>query len=289
VSNSLFVAAPAKINLFLHVGDKRADGFHDLQSLAVFTASEDALWFEPSDRLTLDITGPFSEGLTFGDDNLVMRAARALAKQTGIQKGAAITLQKMLPVASGIGGGSADAAATLRGLRNLWELDISESELLSVAAELGSDIPVCVASRPAWMAGRGEVLSPAPVIPDLWLLLVNPRVAVPTGPVFAGLESRHGTDLGYPKSFEKLPGLLDFLNTTGNDLEPSACKIAPMIRTVLDRLSAAPGVLLSRMSGSGATCFAIFENADASRVVHQQLADTTDWWVAGTSLAYQPQ
>ncbi len=289
MSNGLFVLAPAKINLFLHIGAKRDDGFHDLQSLAVFTASEDALWFGPSDTLDLNIIGPFAKGLSDGEDNLVRRAARALARYAGVKKGAAITLQKMLPVASGIGGGSADAAATLRGLCNLWKLDLGESNLLTIAAELGSDIPVCMASQPAWMEGRGERLSYAPAIPDLWLVLVNPGVAVPTGPVFAGLETRRGTHLAYPKTFESLSALIEFLKATGNDLETPACKIAPVIRKVLDTLSAAPGVLLSRMSGSGATCFAIFDKAESSRALMQKLVETTDWWVAGTALAPQPQ
>jgi 4-diphosphocytidyl-2-C-methyl-D-erythritol kinase len=288
VTNRVLVPAPAKINLFLHVGEKRADGFHDLQSLAVFTATEDFLMIEPSNTLALEIIGPYAKGLSCGDDNLVLRAARALAERTGTRKGAAIKLQKMLPVASGIGGGSADAAATLRGLNELWKLGLGERDLLPIAAELGSDVPVCVGARPAWMEGRGEKLYPAPAIPGLFLVLVNPGVAVPTGPVFAGLVTRRGTGLAYPSAFEDLPALISFLDATENDLELPACKIAPVIRDVLNVLDTAPGALFSRMSGSGATCFAIFENLEAGQALIQHLAETTDWWVVGTMLARAP-
>jgi 4-diphosphocytidyl-2-C-methyl-D-erythritol kinase len=281
---SLSTVAPAKINLFLHAGEKRADGFHELLSLAVFTEAGDELRFDPCDDLTLEIAGPFSAGLSNGEDNLILRAARALSAETGIRRGAAIRLQKNLPVASGIGGGSSDAAAALRGLARLWNIDISEAELHSLAAGLGSDVPVCLSGRPAWMSGRGERLLDAPPLPGMWLVLVNPRVAVPTGAVFAGLTARCGTKLLLPASFGDLPGLIGFLASTGNDLEAPACEIAPVIREVLTSLKTAPGVLLSRMSGSGATCFAIFDRRTAARELVAHLRQRTDWWVCETAL-----
>lgn len=281
----LSTVAPAKINLFLHAGEKRADGFHELLSLAVFTEAGDELRFDPCDDLTLEIAGPFSAGLSNGEDNLILRAARALSAETGIRRGAAIRLQKNLPVASGIGGGSSDAAAALRGLARLWNIDISEAALHSLAAGLGSDVPVCLSGRPAWMFGRGERLLDAPPLPGMWLVLVNPRVAVPTGAVFAGLTARRGTKLLLPASFGDLPGLIGFLASTGNDLEAPACEIAPVIREVLTSLKTAPGVLFSRMSGSGATCFAIFDRRTASRELVAHLRQRTDWWVCETALS----
>ena len=183
----LIVFAPAKINLCLHVGDKRADGFHKLESLVAFVDAGDVLRFERAQDLSLTIEGPFADGLSIGDDNLVFRAARLLSTHANVSSGAHIVLQKNLPVASGIGGGSADAAATLRGLVELWGLELSASELLAVAAELGSDVPVCIELASAWMEGRGERITAAPKLPDCWLLLVNPSVSVSTADVFRKL------------------------------------------------------------------------------------------------------
>lgn len=274
------VWACAKINLFLHVGDRRSDGFHPLQSLAVFTDFGDRLAAEEADDLSLVLDGPFA-GALGGDDNLVLKAARALAERAGRPAHAKLTLTKALPVASGIGGGSADAAAALRALASLWRLTLDENVLREIAAALGSDVPVCLASRPAFMAGRGEILTLLKKLPRLPLLLVNPGVAVSTKDVFALLGDRRGVDLKLPQTgFDDLADLLRFLENAGNDLETPAYALQPLIGEVLKDLKALPGALFVRMSGSGATCFAIFENtAEAQRAAQKIQLDHPQWWV----------
>lgn len=272
--------APAKINLFLHVGARRADGFHPLQSLAVFTAMGDALQIEAAPLLSLNIQGPFAKGLEGEGDNLVLRAARALS---GMQS-AKLTLTKNLPVASGIGGGSADAAAALRGLSALWNLEKDEAALRELASALGSDIPVCVLSCSSFMEGRGEVLRKVETMPRVPLLLVNPGVAVPTKDVFAALQTRSGADMALPRGrFADTADLLRFLETTRNDLEEPARRIQPVIGEVLSAMSALPGALLARMSGSGATCFAIFADDDCcTRAADKLRQAQPGWWIAPT-------
>lgn len=269
--------APAKINLFLHVGDRRDDGFHPLQSLAVFTALGDALAMEEAGDLSLTIEGPFAKGLAGEGDNLVLRAARALGGG-----GAKLTLTKNLPVASGIGGGSADAAAALRGLAGLWHA--SDKNLHDIAATLGSDIPVCLDSVAAFMEGRGEILRPALSMPRVPMLLVNPGVPVPTRDVFAALQARSGADMKLPRgAFQDTADLLRFLDSTRNDLEAPAIALQPVIGEVLKAIAALPGALLARMSGSGATCFGLFADDDCCRRGARILAEAMPgWWVAPT-------
>lgn len=272
-------SAPAKINLFLHVGHRRADGFHPLQSLAVFTDMGDRLVFDPASGLSLEIDGPFSAGLEGEGDNLVLRAARALGNGA-----AAITLTKNLPVASGIGGGSSDAAAALRGLRRLWNADTDDAALQAVAAGLGSDIPVCVTAATAFMEGRGEILRAAQSMPRIAMLLVNPGVAVPTKDVFAALKTRSGVEMTLPQGrFSDTADLLRFLETTRNDLEAPARALQPVIGDVLTAIAALPGALFTRMSGSGATCFGIFPDDDCcARAANALKSAHPDWWIAPT-------
>jgi 4-diphosphocytidyl-2-C-methyl-D-erythritol kinase len=280
--------AAAKINLFLHVGDKRADGFHALESLVVFADVGDALTFAASDALKLKIDGPFGSGLAAEGDNLVLRAARALAAHVGCKAAAAITLTKNLPVASGIGGGSADAAAALRGLNELWGLGLSGDALRAIAETLGSDVPVCVDSASAWMEGRGERVTPADGVAGAALVLVNPGVAVPTGPVFAGLKTRRGVGtVPHDVPMGDAEALVAFLKGTSNDLQAPALVIAPVIGEVLGELSRMPGAILWRMSGSGATCFALFEDDGAAQMAAIALARShAGWWVkAGTIIS----
>jgi len=278
--------APAKINLFLHVGDRRADGYHPLESLVVFVDAGDRLAFERADALSLTLDGPFGEGLAGEGDNLVLRAARALAARAGVSNGAAIKLTKNLPVASGIGGGSADAAAALRGLARLWKLDIGPDAMMDVAALLGSDVPVCVASRSAFMEGRGEIVTALNGVPSVAMVLVNPGVAVPTPAVFRALNARSGLGMARPSSFgADARALADYLRKTKNDLEAPALAIAPVIGDVLTALQAQAGVVFARMSGSGATCFAIAENTTAARRAADALeAAHPAWWVKPATL-----
>lgn len=266
--------ARAKINLFLHVGARREDGFHPLQSLAVFTDLGDGLAIEAAADLSLSVTGPFASGLDGEGDNLVLRAARALGGD-----GARLTLTKNLPVSSGIGGGSADAAAALRGLSRLWG---TGADLHALGADLGSDVPVCVDGVPAFMEGRGEILVPIQALPRLAMLLVNPGVAVPTRQVFAGLQTRSGVDMTLPAGrFRDTADVLRFLDTTRNDLEAPALRIAPVIGDVLEALRALPGALLARMSGSGATCFALFADDDCCQRGAEMLRQArSGWWIA---------
>ncbi len=325
----LIVFAPAKINLCLHVGDKRADGYHDLESLVAFVTAGDVLRIERAEGLSLSLTGPFAGELSNGDDNLVLKAARLLAKRSNTACGARILLQKNLPVASGIGGGSADAAAALRGLVRLWELDLPRGDLLAIAAELGSDVPVCIESVSAWMEGRGENISPVPQFPECWLVLVNPGVSVSTADVFRKLgRPSHPPLEGGSKSslsrsekrisgrgetavsevspspknsslrenFSTLPqgeggnfdvaSLVRFLTSTTNDLEAPARAIAPEINEVLAEIAREPGVLLARMSGSGATSFGIFGNGQAAHAAAKSIkSKRKDWWVTAAKLA----
>jgi 4-diphosphocytidyl-2-C-methyl-D-erythritol kinase len=274
---SVIESAPAKINLFLHVGDRRADGFHPLQSLAVFTDMADRLAFESAPVLSLKVQGPFSAGLEGESDNLVLRAARALG-----DGGASITLTKNLPVASGIGGGSSDAAAALRGLRHLW--NANTGDLHALAAGLGSDIPVCVDAVTSFMEGRGEILRPAQVMPRIAMLLVNPGVAVPTKDVFAALQTRSGAEMTLPQGrFSDTADLLRFLEVTRNDLESPARALQPVIGEVITAIAGLPGALFARMSGSGATCFGIFPDDDCCARAAKALKEAhPDWWVAPT-------
>jgi 4-diphosphocytidyl-2-C-methyl-D-erythritol kinase len=275
-------AAPAKINLFLHVGAKRGDGFHPLQSLAVFTHLGDVLAMEAAPDLSLAVEGPFARGLEGEGDNLVVRAARALQELT--LAGARLTLTKNLPVASGIGGGSADAAAALRGLRSLWTLKNDDAALRGIAAGLGSDIPACLLSASCFMEGRGELLRPLEAMPRVPMLLVNPGVPVPTKDVFASLQNRSGVEMALPQGrFRDTADLLRFLETTRNDLEEPARRLQPVIGEVLTTVAALPGALLVRMSGSGATCFGIFADDDCcSRAAEMLKQASPGWWIAPT-------
>src|SRR5690242_17967999 len=219
------------------------------------------LSIEPAPELSLAVEGPFAGGLEGESDNLVLRAARALGAP---DKGAKLTLTKNLPVASGIGGGSADAAAALRGLNQVWSIGKDAGGLCEIAATLGSDIPVCVDSAASFMEGRGEILRRPQSMPRIPMLLVNPGVVVPTKDVFAGLKERSGVEMMLPSGrFGDTADLLRFLDTTRNDLEAPAVALQPVIAEVLAAMCRLPGALLVRMSGSGATCFGIFADDHA--------------------------
>jgi 4-diphosphocytidyl-2-C-methyl-D-erythritol kinase len=270
----------AKINLALHVRRRRADGYHDIETLFAFCADGDRLGATLGADLTLAIEGPFAEGLSAGPDNLVLRAAVALREAAGVTLGAHLTLDKRLPVASGIGGGSADAAAALRLLARLWRTDLPETTMHAIAAALGADVPACLVSRPCRGDGRGDALAmlDAGGLAGLPVLLVNPRVAVPTGPVFAGWDR---TDRGALAKGDPLA-----VAAAGrNDLEPPARALAPVIGDVVAALAARPGARLARMSGSGATCFALFASPaerDAADAVIA--AAQPGWWRLATRL-----
>ena len=287
VADRVEVCAPAKINLFLHVGEKRPDGYHELESLIGFAEVGDRISVAASGDLSLAVRGPFARDLPDSDGNLALKAARAFQHRLNRRDGAIIRLEKNLPVASGIGGGSADAAAVLRGLALLWRADCSDAGLLSLAAELGSDVPACLLSRPCWVAGRGEILAELPELPRLATVLVNPGVGVATAAVFGMLNARAG--LGKPRPARRLENLWDvigYLGEAGNDLEAPACRLAPVIQEVLSAFDREPGCAMAAMSGSGATCFALFHADEYAHGAADRIAqDHPEWWVSFTRLA----
>lgn len=278
--DAIRVFAPAKINLFLHVGERRSDGYHALESLVVFADVGDELLIESAKAFSLALDGPFGDKLANEQDNLIAKAARALAAKAGRSPNVKITLTKNLPVASGIGGGSADAAATLRGLVQFWDLKIPHDELHAIAQTLGSDVPACSLSETLWMTGRGEGIEPVPGLPPAPLVLVNPGVAVSTAQIFANLKNRVGVgQAAKPKPDLSVLALADYFKTNRNDLENPAREIAPAIDKVLQAISHA-GALRTRMSGSGATCFGLFADDKSAEAAAAKLAeDHPDWWV----------
>ena len=275
-------SAPAKVNLYLHVTGRRADGYHLLDSLAVFGPAEDSLAAAPAEGLTLALDGPFGAGLAAEPDNLVLRAARALAAAAGVAPRAALTLTKRLPIASGIGGGSADAAAALRLLDRLWGLGFGTAQLAAIGAGLGADVPVCVAARPAVMQGVGEVLLPAPALPAAGLLLVNPGVALATPAVFRARAGGFTPAASLPAVWADAAAMARDLGALRNDLEAPAIGLCPPVAAALAALRAQPGCLLARMSGSGATCFGVFPDAAAAGRAADALPAA--WWRAAGAL-----
>lgn len=274
--------AAAKVNLYLHVVGRRADGYHLLDSLAVFPGAADVLHATSAATLTLSVVGPCGAGLAADGDNLVLRAARALAQAAGVSAGVRLVLDKRLPVASGIGGGSADAAAALRLLARLWEVRLGSHELVAVAGSLGADVPVCLDSRPARMQGVGDVLLPAPALPPCGMLLVNPGVAVATPAVFRARTGAFSTPAPLPAAWASARAMAADLASVGNDLEPPALALCPAIAPALAWLRAQPGCLLARMSGSGATCFGLFAEPSAACALAARAP--ASWWSWGGAM-----
>jgi 4-diphosphocytidyl-2-C-methyl-D-erythritol kinase len=283
---TLTAFAPAKVNLYLHLIGRRPDGYHLLDSLVAFADLGDRITAEPAAKLSLEITGPEAASLsTLGRDNLVLRAARLLADHTGAARGAALLLEKNLPVAAGIGGGSSDAAAVLRLLAALWQLSIGEEALRGLGARLGADLPACLYGRAAWLGGAGEQIEPAPDLPEAGILLANPRQQLPTAAVFAARTGPFYQAGRFAPMPRDAAGLARALTARRNDLTDAAIGLVPEIGTVLGRLARLPGALLARMSGSGATCFAIFPDRSAAREARAALAAAEpQWWCAAGGL-----
>ncbi|MBP6379660.1 MAG: 4-(cytidine 5'-diphospho)-2-C-methyl-D-erythritol kinase [Sphingorhabdus sp.] len=268
--------AYAKINLALHVRGRRVDGYHELETLFAFAADGDVLTAKPNGDLTLSITGPFADGLEADEGNLVLQAAKALKAASGTRQGASISLDKRLPIASGIGGGSADAAAALRLLSKLWNIDLPDEQLLTIASGLGADVPACLRSETVFGSGVGEQLTPFETdsISGMPILLVNPLKPCPTGPVF---KTWDGIDRG----------ALDKQNwrDARNDLEAPAIVLVPEISDLLAMLKTQAGATLVRMSGSGATCFGLFETETArDAAANTIMAQQPGWWQLPTVL-----
>jgi 4-diphosphocytidyl-2-C-methyl-D-erythritol kinase len=276
-SAPVFETAYAKLNLALHVRERKADGYHRIETLFAFAEHGDELTAHAADDISLSITGPFATGLSRGSDNLVVRAAEALRAAYGLSRGTAIQLNKRLPIAAGIGGGSADAAAALRLLVRLWDLPGHQARLLAIAKTLGADVPACVVSRTMIGTGVGDELTPiaSGTLANLPVLLVNPLVACPTGPVFAGW---NGVDDGPLPTSDPMAITLDSLN----GLEESAMSLVPEIVDVRLALSDCDGLLVTRMSGSGATCFGLFESEEARDAAASAMP--SNWWCLASRL-----
>lgn len=293
--SALIEEGRAKVNLSLRVIGRRTDGYHDLESVVAFADCADHLTLEPGAELKLTTTGPLASFCGETADNLVLKAARLLAEAVPGLKVGAFSLEKVLPVAAGIGGGSADAAAALRLLARLNGLSLDDARLQEVALATGADVPVCVASRACNMTGVGEQLLPLS-IPTMPCVMVNPRLAVATKDVFNALGLRNGellvgaTDVlqspSWPDAGASLEDWVEALATSSNDLEEPATRVQPVIGDVIAALNATNGAWLARMSGSGATCFAIYENtADAHRAAEKIRQEQPGWWVHSGTLS----
>lgn len=288
-NGSFGLLAPAKINLFLHVTGKRDDGYHTLDSLIVFGEIGDLLTARPGKGLSLHIDGPQSQILNAdAAENLIIRAARAVQAHSGSVPGVEFRLTKELPVASGIGGGSSDAASAIRLLEKIWPVRYTREERDALLVDLGADVPMCYAARPALARGIGEVLTPIDMLPDMAVVLANPGIGVATGAIFKKLAgfapSVEGVDAA-----DSFDGLISMLERYGNSLEAPAIECAPVIRDVITAIADLPGCGLARMSGSGATCFGLFPTqGQASAATEQLRSQYPDWWVASGRVLKEP-
>lgn len=285
---ALTVVAPAKVNLFLHVTGRRDDGYHLLESLFVFTHDGDRITATHSDHLSFSLSGPFAAALAGGENNLVVTAAERLAAAAGRPPHVALSLEKNLPVAAGIGGGSADAAATLLVLNRLWGLDWPLERLASIALELGADVPACLYGKPLYVQGVGEKITAVPLGFNAGILLANPGVELSTPAVFRAFREG-GSRFDTPLEVGVAPWeSLDVLRSrTRNTLEKPALDACPVIGEVLACLRSLPGAGMVRMSGSGATCFALFESPEAAEAARLEAEKTKpEWWFMADSLRH---
>ena len=285
--NSVSVFAPAKINLFLHITGRRKNGYHLLDSLVCFVDIGDTIHIEQQSSFSFHITGCFADKFEEQDiigninsKNLVVKAARRLAQICEKPLNMQITLDKNLPLAAGIGGGSSDAASTIWGLQELWDLKRNEDYLLPLMTNLGADVPACLNCAPVIMRGIGDVITSAPDMPEVPILLANPMIDCPTQNVFIHYDGHYKSDVQFPKHFTDIYDLVEFLKSTENDLYDAAVQSVPEISNVIQSIKIEQGCLLSRMSGSGATCFGLFESEEAAQNAKEHiLRENPDWWV----------
>lgn len=280
--------APAKINLDLLITGRRDDGYHLLDSVVVFTELGDEITVEKSDKLSLNISGPFADNLIVSDDNLILKAARIICKEHGIEPNLKFHLVKNLPVSSGIGGGSADAAAALKLTIDMLNLKVPQKRLDEIALSLGADVPVCLRSAATLMQGVGEILTPLTLNKPLSMLLVNPGVSVSTSEIFQHYKLTkddfdHLRKYNIDHIHDRL--IVETLVNSRNALKTGACAIQPEIFNVLETLKIQKGVLLSRMSGSGATCFGVFDNRENCLKAQKAIkTGNSNWWVEATRI-----
>ncbi len=284
--------AAAKLNLFLHVRARRDDGLHEIDSLVAFADIGDELRLERARAFSLAISGPFAGALAGQPDNLVKQAAKALAHGvSGVNDAVAVSLQKHIPVAAGLGGGSADAAATLRAMARLQDVKVPGNALRQIAARLGADVPCCLSQRAQWLSGTGRECEPAPQLPALFAVLVNAAVRMPTGEIYKRLGLAPGETFGdgsivhRPERFGSPREFVEFLKIQRNDLEAPAAALSWEIGDTLEALFAQPGCALARMTGSGATCFGLFFDAPGAEAAARAIAaKLPGWWVRWCAL-----
>lgn len=288
------VFAPAKVNLFLHVLGKRKDGYHTLESLVAFADVGDCVAIEAADSFSFEIDGLFSgsfdqQARYTDSDNLVVKAARLLSQVAEKPLNLSIRLTKNLPLSSGLGGGSSDAAACIWALQNYWGLARDADYLEPLLLKLGADVPVCYSCQPSIMRGVGEDLSPAPDMPDIPAVIINPAQACSTVEVFARHNRHYSKAVSLPNQFKTVHDLVDFLNTTRNDLYKPAVNFLPAVQNVIGALDAEKTCLFSRMSGSGASCFGLFEEmGEAQKAANTIKTENPDWHVF-TSILNSPE
>ncbi len=286
-SKALTIFAPAKLNLFLHLTGRASNNYHKIDSLVCFADIGDFVTIENAPSFSFKIKGEFAQNFKKSDkssllngNNLVVKAARALSQATDKALNVKITLTKNLPLASGIGGGSSDAAATIWGLQELWGLEHDNNYINNLLSKLGSDVPVCLKCAPSIMRGTGDILTLAPIMPEVPILLINPMISCSTQDVFLEHNSKFKKDTILPKQFNSIEELTNTLKTLSNDLYEPALKYVPEIKNIINALDASPNCLLSRMSGSGASCFGIFSSIKDAEYAKQTIAkENPDWWL----------
>ncbi len=278
------VEAPAKVNLYLHVTGRRSNGYHELDTLMVFTEMADRLTVTPSDSLSLAVEGPFAGNLPADSEgNLVMKAARTLADAAGVEPTGRMVLTKNLPVSAGLGSGSSDAAAALKALMRYWRIPEGAVDLPAIGLGIGSDIPGCLAARSIFVSGTGDRIEPTPPLPPVDILLVNPGVQLSTKAVFEARKGGFSPEARFRKAPRDVRALADLMEERTNDLTDPATRLSPIIDEVLAAIGAAPGCRLARMSGSGATCFGLFDDAETAIRAKGQL-QRANWWCSVTRL-----
>lgn len=289
MSSTIRVRAPAKVNLYLHIVGRRADGFHLLDSLVAFVDVGDEIIAHPADTLALRIEGPYAGVLRGDDDNLVLRAARGLADICDVSAGAALTLVKNLPVAAGLGGGSSDAAATLDALTALWGVTPDADRIAHLAVSLGADVPVCRFGATVRMSGIGEILDSVPALPPCGVVLANPNRPLSTAEVFAARRGAFSAPDPMAISFDTAEALAASLAVHRNDLYEAAVGLMPDIGRIITTLEADRTCLLARLSGSGPSCFGIYENVNAAKRAAERVASQhPEWWVRSGSFIERP-
>lgn len=284
-NKSISVKAPAKVNLYLHVVGRRPDGYHLLDSLFAFATDGDVISVSHAEDLSLEIIGPYASELSAGEDNIVLKAARMLASELKTEPKAHIVLEKNLPIASGIGGGSSDAAAALQALQKLWQKEVDEKRLYEIGLKLGADVPSCLAAKSVQVAGIGDILTSARKHPILFTVLVNANKPVSTPAVFKAREESFSAPNPISEDFTDIGAFAEALKQRNNDLGAAACRVEPSVQAVLGAIGSYSSCLLARMSGSGGTCFGIFKSKEDAVSCQKRLAEAhPDWWVKETQI-----